>query len=166
MARCFKKHDITLSHKASNTIKTNVCQLKDRTTSLETKNAIYKINCKNCDSVYIGESSKVVGDHVKEQSSNVRRRYQGSLIYKHSNETSHEFDFDNPKVLRGPTHQKWSNFAIFGFIVQFDPWVGAHLWEKIRVLGVLETPQIGGERSPLLGKFESLPISLKLCYYM
>ena len=28
-----------------------------------------------------------------------RRRYQGSLIYKHSNETGHEFDFDNPKVL-------------------------------------------------------------------
>ena len=35
---------------------------------------------------YIGESSKVVGDRVKEHSSNVRRRYQGSLIYKHSNE--------------------------------------------------------------------------------
>ena len=33
-------------------------------------------------------------------------------------------------VLRGPTHQKWSNFAIFGFIVQFDPWVGAHIWKK------------------------------------
>ena len=99
MARCFKKHNITLSHKASNTIKTNVCQLKDRRTALETKNAIYKINCKNCDSVYIGESSKVVGDRVKEHSSNVRRRYQGSLIYKHSNETGHEFDFDNPKVL-------------------------------------------------------------------
>ena len=29
--------------------------------------------------------------------------------------------------LREPTHQKWSNFAIFGFIVQFDPWVGANL---------------------------------------
>ena len=45
--------------------------------------------------------------------------------------------------LRGPTHQKWSNFAIFGFIVQFDPSVGAHLWEKIRVLGELKTPQMG-----------------------
>ena len=51
---------------------------------------------------YIGEPSKVVGDRVKEHSSNVRRRYQGSLIYKHSNEsyeTGHEFDFDNKKVL-------------------------------------------------------------------
>ena len=58
-----------------------------------------------------------------------------------------------PYVLRGPTHQKWSNFVIFGFIVQFDPWVAAHLWEKIRVLGALETPQMGGERSPSpLGK--------------
>ena len=37
MARCFKKHDITLSHYPSNTIKTNVCQLKDRRTALETK---------------------------------------------------------------------------------------------------------------------------------
>ena len=70
--------------------------------------------------------------------------------------------------LRGPTHQKWSNFAIFGFIVQFDPWVGVHLWKKIRVLGALETPQMGGgERSPPhWAKFESLPILLKLGYYM
>ena len=51
-------------------------------------------------------------------------------------------------ILRGPTHQKWSNFAIFGFIVQFDPWVGAHLWKKIRVLGALETPQMGGWKVP------------------
>ena len=58
-----------------------------------------KLTAKNGDSVYIGESSKVVGDRVKEHSSNVRRRYQGSLIYKHSNETGHELDFDNPKVL-------------------------------------------------------------------
>ena len=36
----------------------------------------------------------------------------------------------NKLHLSGPTHQKWSNFAIFGFIVQFDRWVRAHLWEK------------------------------------
>ena len=55
-------------------------------------------------------------------------------------------------LLRGPTHQKLSNFAIF---VQFDPWVMEHLWKKIRVLGALETTQMGGggERSPpSLGK--------------
>ena len=74
------------------------------------------------------------------------------------------------KRLRGPTDQKWSNFAIFGFIVlQFDPWVGAHLWKKNRVLGALETTQMGeGERSPPphCSKFESLPILLKLYYHM
>ena len=69
-------------------------------------------------------------------------------------------------LLRGPTHQKWSNFDIFGFIVQFDLWVGAHLWEKNRVLGTLETPQMGGERSPHWAKFEISPILLKLGYYM
>ena len=36
----------------------------------------------------------------------------------------------NLDELREPTHQKWSNFAIFGFIVQFDPWGGARLWEE------------------------------------
>ena len=46
------------------------------------------------------------------------------------------------------TDHKWSNFAIFGFIVQFDPWVGAHLWEKIRALGALETPQIWWLKGP------------------
>ena len=38
--------------------------------------------------------------------------------------------------------------------MQFDPWVGAHLWKKIRVLGALETPQLGGgvKGPPSLGK--------------
>ena len=59
--------------------------------------------------------------------------------------------------LRGPTNQKWSNFAIFGFIVQFDPWVGAHLWGKNRILGALETPKLGGggrRPPPHRAKFE------------
>ena len=51
---------------------------------------------------YIGESSKVVGDRVKEHSK--QRQAPVPMIanlqtYKHSNETDHEFDFDNPKVL-------------------------------------------------------------------
>ena len=49
----------------------------------------------------------------------------------------------------------------------FDPSVGAHLWEKIRVLGALETPQMGGKgTTPHWTKFESLKILLKLGYYM
>ena len=56
-------------------------------------------------------------------------------------------------ILRGPTHQKWSNFSIFGIIVQFDPLVGAHLWEKNYGLGCIRNPQMGGEKSqPPLGK--------------
>ena len=101
MAWCFKKHDITycpIRPPTSSRITFANWKIGE-VTALETKNSIYKINCKNCESVYIGESSKVVGDRVKEHSSNVRRRYQGSLIYKHNNETGHEFDFDNPKVL-------------------------------------------------------------------
>ena len=75
-----------------------------------------------------------------------------------------------PSSLRGPTHQKWSNFAIFGFIVQFDPWVGAHLWKKIRVLGALETPQMGGAlETPQMGGERSHPPpigqNLKVCQF-
>ena len=55
-----------LFHKASNTLQTSVCQLRDRRTALETKNESYEINCQNCESVYIGKSSKVVRDLVKE----------------------------------------------------------------------------------------------------
>ena len=55
--------------------------------------------------------------------------------------------------LRGPTHQKWSNFAIFGFIVQFDPWVEAHLWKKNYGLGCIGNPPNGGVKGPpSLGK--------------
>ena len=32
--------------------------------------------------------------------------------------------------IKGTYPSKMVKFAIFGYLVQFDPWVGAHLWKK------------------------------------
>ena len=57
--------------------------------------AIYKIDCNNCDAVYIGEISKIVGDRIKEHQNCVRRKYENSLIYKHVEDFRHSFNFES-----------------------------------------------------------------------
>ena len=74
--------------------------MKDKRTPLETNEAIYKIDCNNCDAVYIGETSKIVGDRIKEHQNCVRRKYENSLIYKHVEDFRHSFNFENTKILQ------------------------------------------------------------------
>ena len=66
-------------------------------TPLETNEVIYKIDCNNCDAVYIDETSKTVEEV---HHSCVRRKYENSLIFKHEEDFRHSFNFENTKILQ------------------------------------------------------------------
>ena len=55
-----------LAHKSQNAIKNSICRFKDERTEYEVNEAVYILQCKNCDGVYIGGTSKIVGDRSKE----------------------------------------------------------------------------------------------------
>ena len=100
MQRALKQHDFIVAHKATNTLRSNICQLKDRLDHQDKNNAVYKIPYQNCNIVYVGETSKCVKDRIMEQKTAVNRKYEQSLIYQHTRQTVHHFDFDNTKVLQ------------------------------------------------------------------
>ena len=60
---------------------------------------MYKINCKNCDKKYIGETGRDLRTRITEHKRNIRNEEANSLIYRHTDTTGHDFDFDNTEIL-------------------------------------------------------------------
>ena len=100
MQRGLKQFDVIIAHKVTNTLRSNICQLKDRLEHQDKKNAVYKFPCLDCNVVYVGETSKCVRDRIKEHKTAVNRKYEQSLLHQHVRQTEHHFDFENTKVLQ------------------------------------------------------------------
>ena len=100
MQRVLKQHDVIIAHKVTNTLRSNICQLKDRLDHQDKNNAVYKIPCLDCNVVYVGKTSKCVKDRIKEHKTAVNRKYEQSLIYQHTHQTEHHFYFHKTKVLQ------------------------------------------------------------------
>ena len=83
----------------SNTIKHKLCRLKDKRKAENTKNVIYKIDCKECEACYIGETSRETKTRMKEHQRAVQSREINSQIFQHKAEVNHNFDFENITIL-------------------------------------------------------------------
>ena len=66
---------------------------------METRDIVYKIKCKNCDYVYIGQtgskSRKCIVEHEREYDN----KHEDSIFYKHHLRTNHDFDFKETQIL-------------------------------------------------------------------
>ena len=73
ISRVLKPFDIKLAHKPRNTLRKQLCHIKDKVVPLDVSGCVYKVNCSDCDQVYIGETKKNVKDRIKEHQGNVRK---------------------------------------------------------------------------------------------
>ena len=58
IGRILKKHSIRVAHKPSVTLKSKLCQIKDKREVSERAGVVYQINCNNCPAKYIGETGR------------------------------------------------------------------------------------------------------------
>lgn len=65
----------------------------------ERSGIVYKIDCKDCTGVYIGESSRTLDTRIKEHKRDVSQFKTNTALSKHSVSNFHNFDFDNSKIL-------------------------------------------------------------------
>ncbi|UYV79396.1 hypothetical protein LAZ67_17002464 [Cordylochernes scorpioides] len=63
------------------------------------KDIVYQIPCLNCNSVYIGETSRDLSIRIKEHQRNISKLNPNSLIVDHVRETGHTPDFNNTRIL-------------------------------------------------------------------
>ena len=109
-------------------------------------NIIYKIPCLNCNSVYIGQTSKSLEIRVKQHKYNFRTAQQNSACFKHSFETDHRIDWESSvKILNNNNWterniiesfliEKTNNFNISKGLCSFDPVLTTLLTTDLRSL--------------------------------
>ena len=59
VARILKQFNIHLSHRPSCKIRNKLCNFKDSREPPYQAGVVYKINCNDCDAVYIGETGRL-----------------------------------------------------------------------------------------------------------
>ncbi len=59
---------------------------------------MYRVNCEECSTYYVGETSKRLMTRMQEHKSAVRRHDTNSHIWAHMSETGHVVDFKKAKV--------------------------------------------------------------------
>ena len=62
--------------------------------TLALSNVVYKVTCKDCESFYVGMTTRRLQQRMQEHSTN-----ETGPLLKHASETSHTVDFTSPEVL-------------------------------------------------------------------
>jgi len=80
---------------------------KDPIDRLSHSNVIYKICCKECDSSYVGQTSRKLSTRIKEHKANINRPSEPLSVVSGHRLEGHEFDWDNILILdEEPSYKK------------------------------------------------------------
>lgn len=92
--------ETTISYKSRNTVGLKCfTKLKDQTPLQEKSSVVYKIECKDCDKVYIGQTKQKMRSRNYGHKSKVREQQGNGGLASHALEHNHVFDFDGTKIL-------------------------------------------------------------------
>jgi len=73
---------------------------KDKSQFLCRNNVVYKIFCKNCEVIYVGQTKRQLKTVVKEHKNNIKQDpSKHSVISEHIIKYNHSFDWENTKIL-------------------------------------------------------------------
>ena len=97
--RCLKKFDVTLAHKPTRTLESELSKLKDKRRTHEQAGVVNKLSCKEGDAIYVGETGRQVSHRMAEHQRDIRLKKPLSKVFEHVRSTGHEFDFEGLKIL-------------------------------------------------------------------
>jgi len=93
---------------------------KDKLNVNQNTEVVYKINCKDCDQAYIGQTKRHIETRIKEHRSNIRNAYGNqSVVTNHRLQFNHDFEWDRPEILHKEKNRKKREIAEMFFIKKF-----------------------------------------------
>jgi len=73
---------------------------KDSLPKSSNMNIVYKINCKNCDASYVGQTGRQLKTRISEHKNHINRKTSAhSVITEHRLHTNHDFDWERVEIL-------------------------------------------------------------------
>jgi len=96
----FDKSVFTVGFRGMNKLNNIVRVQKDHVEHSHKNNVVYKINCKNCDASYVGQTKRQIRTRIKEHYNNIKSdKSKHSVITEHILNFNHNFDWENIKIL-------------------------------------------------------------------
>ena len=115
VAKVFKQHGVSTAMRPHSKLRNHVVHAKDKIPKEKATGVVYQIPCKNCNMVYIGETSRALATRIQEHKDDVRRNakkqytratrkeseteYNKSAITDHMNTHNHIADWNNVKIV-------------------------------------------------------------------
>jgi len=94
---------------------------KDRLESQRVTEIVYKINCKNCEKVYIGQTKRHLATRINEHKKNINNSSGNfSVVTDHRLTFNHDFDWLKPNILHKERNRKKREIAEMFYIKKFD----------------------------------------------
>jgi len=103
----FREHNITVAHKGYNLLKSNFSKLKSKIPKDKKSHVIYEIPCKDCEGVYIGQTSQYLKNRLYGHRYDRKNK---TALTNHVLEKKHTIDYENTKILRTENHTKKREF--------------------------------------------------------
>jgi hypothetical protein len=121
--RIISETDCDVALKGSNTIKNLLMHPKDRDEPTSKTHVVYKINCEECSSTYIGQTKRRLKDRVKEHKdvNSVVAGVGVSGVADHVLNTLHQIDWNNIKVLDSDSHRLSREIKESIYINKYNP---------------------------------------------
>lgn len=92
--------DVRLSFFSLNKLNRVIRVHKDSLPTSSKKNVVYKIDCNDCDASYVGQTKRQLKTRIAERKQHINRRTTTpSVITEHRRNYSHDFDWENVKIL-------------------------------------------------------------------
>ena len=73
--------------------------MKHKIDKLSKRNIVYSLECKSCNKQLIGQTSQHLKYRISQHKSYIKHKPNSCALSKHVIETSHQIDFENPKIL-------------------------------------------------------------------
>lgn len=121
LCRIFKSYGLNVVYKTTKKLNHLIKRGKDILPDTEKTNVVYKLDCKNCSAVYIGQTKRHLRTRINEHSKNINlHRSMQSVISKHRLELEHDFDWAKPNILHSETFLRKREIAEMFYIKKFN----------------------------------------------
>ena len=98
-ARLLRPFNIDIAHKPTRKLRSYFTKHKDKTTTVEKRNAIYMIPCRDCPQRYIGQTSKKIETRITVHKNAIKRYDLRSLPATHTYDNCHTFNWTHTELL-------------------------------------------------------------------
>ncbi|KYM95528.1 hypothetical protein ALC62_13958 [Cyphomyrmex costatus] len=89
-----------VAYKGINSLNNIIKVQKDKVHTMLHTDVVYKILCKDCDATYVGQTRRTLKTRISEHKNHINRNtQQNSVITNHRLQFSHDFNWDNIKIL-------------------------------------------------------------------